>query len=416
MPAPRAAISVSESGRGSRRCTTSFPRPELREGVEHRPGAARVGADGGGDAFLLRAPEERRDDLARQRPEDCAGPRREGVLALLADVHEAAPALRETSDRADADGERDEPGDPAQHHGGARRRRPAQGDENAGDGERKSRHQPEVRERARTEPAARELLHPASGAERGHRLDAPGGQPVVEMVRDAVGTGHDQREESARAGHERGRRIHGHRGRTEGDRVEGRQQRERGEPGAGRGAGVRLPQVEHGGGKHHGQQKHEGEHREAGQKLPRHQRPVAERQGHRELQGAVVVSGRPGAHRQGRDEHDRGPGQEQREEPHRRLVGVEEPADREDRGAHGEHEPEGKHPAHRGVEREPHLVTHHRGRGPRESGRARARFRAGQSGSPDRDRQAGETRVRAGPARRSGRPERHRRRCVPVRR
>ena len=249
----------------------------MRKGIEHGPGAARVGTDGRRDTFLLRAPEERRGDFARQRFEDRASPRRQGVLALLADVDEPSPSLRETGDGTEGDSQHDEPTGAAQHYRAYRGRRPARGDETAGERKREHQHESEVRKRARSHPAARQLLDPAAGTERCHRVHTPGRQPVVDVTGNPLGAGHDQREQSARTGHECGRRIHGRRGCTEGDGIEGRQQRERSEPRTGRRAEIRLPEIMDSGGKHRGQQQHQGEHHQPGEKLPRDQRSVRDR-------------------------------------------------------------------------------------------------------------------------------------------
>ena len=237
-----------------------------------------MGTDGRRDAFLLRAPEERRGNFARQRFEDRASPRREGVLALLADVDEPSPSLRETGDDTESDSKHDEPAGAAQRYRAYRGRRPARRDEIAGERKREHQHEPEVRKRARSHPAARQLLDPATGTERRHCVHTPDRQPVFEVTGNPLGAGHDQREQSARTGHECGCRIHGRRGRAEGDGIEGRQQRERSEPSAGRRAEIRLPEVMDSGGKHRGQQQHQGEHHQSGEKLPRHQRPVRYRQ------------------------------------------------------------------------------------------------------------------------------------------
>ena len=391
-----------------------LPATRARKRIEHGPGAPRMSPDARRDAFLSRAPEERHTDLARQRFDDGARPRRKGVLALFADIDEAAPSFGEAGGSAEDDRKRHDPARGAHGHGALRRRRPARGDEATGDHERQRQQDNEVRERARAYPAARELFDPVAGAERRHHVHAPPRQPVVEAARNTVGAGHDQREQRACAGHERGRRVHGHRGRTERHGMEGRQQQQCGQPGAGRRAEVRLAQVHDRRREHGSQRQHEDEHDQAGEKLAGHQRAVAERQGHRELETPVVVSRRPRAHCQCRDEHDRDPGKEQREEPHRRLVGRQELADREDRDVHAEHESECEHVAHRGVEREPDLVAHHRGGATNESG-CRCGLRHGHVRPRDRRRRAGGTLGRAGRARRRDRRARRPRRRAPAR-
>ena len=319
-----------------------------------------MGADRGGDAGLVRAPEQRRGHAGRERLEDRAGPRREGVLALFAQVDEPAPPIHETGTHAEGGGQHDGRGGAAQRHRARRGRPPARGKETAGDRECEHQHDPEICERTRPHPPARQLLDPAPGTDRGHRIHDPRRQPVVEPAGGAVAAEDGQPEQDARAGHERGGGVCGHRRGGERDGVEGRQQCESGEPCAGHRTVVRLAEPGDRGGEGRGQQKYEREHHQPGKKLPGDQRAVPDRQGHRELQAAVVGPRRPRAHRQRRDEHDRGPRKEQHEEPHRRLVGGEELADHEDRDAQAQREPEREHVAHGGVEGEPHLVAHDR--------------------------------------------------------
>ena len=114
-------------------------------------------------------------------------PGSESRIALLADVDESAPALGRAGGRAQNDGNHHEPAGAAQRHGMHRGRRPARSDESPRDEKREDQHEAEVRERARSQPAGRELLDPAAGPERRHRVHGPGRQPVVETPRHESG-------------------------------------------------------------------------------------------------------------------------------------------------------------------------------------------------------------------------------------
>ena len=164
---PRTEGSDLDLGVGARIALADdeLPATRARERIEHGADAPRMGPDPRGDAFLIRAPVERRADLARQRFDDCARSRRQGVLALFADVDEAAPSFGEAGGRSEDGGKRHDPARGAQRHGALRRRRPARGDEATGDHQRQHQQDTEVREGARAYPAARQLFDPAAGTE-----------------------------------------------------------------------------------------------------------------------------------------------------------------------------------------------------------------------------------------------------------
>ena len=108
------------------------------------------------------------------------------------------------------DGKHDESAGTAQHHGavfGAAARR--EGDETAGDDEREDRHRARST-RAGPPPTGRSTSSSIQrrGPSDRHRLHAPGRQPVVETMRNAVRTGHDQREQGAQAPASRRRPSH----------------------------------------------------------------------------------------------------------------------------------------------------------------------------------------------------------------
>ena len=149
--------------RGSRRRTTSFPRPDCakassiararRAWVRMAAGMPScsalqksVAVTSPGSAWrIVRVPGARvcsRSSLMSTNP-----PQR-SARPVTAPTHMASTT---------------KPDGTAQHDRGARGRRSACGDETTGDGERKNRHQPEVRERTRTEPAVRELVQSSVG-------------------------------------------------------------------------------------------------------------------------------------------------------------------------------------------------------------------------------------------------------------